>query len=292
MNVTVNSSKPVATFSTAAPHQESFTVSIRNIQEWEGWQETLYTVNTQDQVFTSSNESTPLYKAWVLNAILDNQANVTIVIQLFTNSTSLAFANRTANLATNALKIYVEIQDWPFSSINNSLAVVFDIGSPGAPIPAKNVHPFLDSGNNLQWMTIDSSSLPMFGEFSPYASVDGRTRILPFVFNNTDGSVTAVIPHFWEVAKFSTSYSVLWPLSTTTPNAGEAVLVEGGGLPRTTYIAIFVPVVCLAIACVLVYLAYPRIVLALQLRHGRRSLQMGPVQVEKAEAVSSEEGQL
>jgi len=38
----------------------------------------------------------------------------------------------------------------------------------------------------------------MYGQFSPYAIVDGRNRIIPFQLNSDNGQVTALIPHFWE----------------------------------------------------------------------------------------------
>ena len=104
-----------------------------------------------------------------------------------------------------------------------------------------------------------------YGQFSPDAIVDGRYRIINFHLDNNNGSVTAIVPHFWQemgtvlpLASLSLSPSllrlpiVLFELTcyTTDLDPTYSVLVgkskdscrHHNGVNKNVYIGVFVTI--------------------------------------------------
>jgi len=223
-------------------------------------------VDLEGRNFSSSNESTPGSDKWTFVTILDNQANITITIQHFTTSSSILFANTALALAANTLKLNVKIQNWPFSSSNNSLAVVLERPSSSDQIDSSS-----DVNGNLEWFTVTFNGTSLFGQFFPYAAVDGRTRILPFILNTSDGSVTALIPHFWQEVELDPNYSVL--LESNQPANTEGTPRSKNPTP-TILAAVLSTIFGTAVVICVAYFVFPRVRLLLQLRVAQEEVDM------------------
>jgi len=115
----------------------------------------------------------------------------------------------------------------------------------------------------LKWFTIVVDGVAMYGEIQDSAVVDGLIRTIDFSLNQ-DGSVTALLPHFWTDAEVDPSYSVL--LGEYTNPCGDS---DGSLSTRDKHIVIGV-VVGVVGAAGLIAVVIPRLTLLRQIRRGEK----------------------
>jgi len=267
VNISVNPSQPIAQLS---PSQNfSFMVWLRNIQERTNTNEVVYIADIQERNFTSTKTESPsLWEKWTFNSTLDNQAEVIVIIQHFIAPGSITFAETPLDFAANTLKVNIKVRSWPFTSVQNSLAFVMDAKSPSKATQQVS-RSSVDSSGNVEWLIITFEEYSLYGQFFPSAVVDNRTRILPFILNASDSSVTAMVPHFWGEVDLDPSYNVLLGDGQASNNFGRKKAVS-----KTALEASLLTIGLLALVLTALYFAYPRILLALQLREGRESIQL------------------
>lgn len=78
-----------------------------------------------------------------------------------TSSTSINFANVTTNYAANTLKLNVRIANWPFLTIANSLAIVFDAKNTDVKTESCNLNNH-DVNTDLQWFVVSINGTSMY----------------------------------------------------------------------------------------------------------------------------------
>jgi len=183
-----------------------------------------------------------------------------VKIRLFSVTTNVTFAGETTAFAPNTIKLSITIQNWPFSSLEHSLA--FILRSDTKEETSKcNVDSGTDSSGNLQWVTVTINSTSMYGKFMDTALLDNKTRTVTFSLNE-DGSVTGSIPHFWEQAEIDPSYSVL--LGERRDSCGSN---NDNSIKSVIYIATFASLGGVVILSAFAYFfVYPRLKLAILLQ--------------------------
>jgi len=214
----------------------------------------------------SQSEGTNVSTDVTFFGALPNDANITLFIRLFSATTNVTFAGDTTAFAPNTIKLSITVVNWPFRSVQNSLA--FILGSDTKQQTSKcNVDSGTDSSGNLQWFTITLNSTSMYGKFMDTALLDNKTRTVTFSLNE-DNSVTASIPHFWEQAEIDPSYSVL--LGERQDSCGA----NDNSIKSVVYIATFASLGGVIVLSAFAYfIVYPRLKLAIQVR---RHLQNDP----------------
>jgi len=199
---------------------------------------------TAAQVVTSDDVASA-FQQWMLNATLDNGANLEIYIWQFTSDTSINFANSSVACPANTIKLGLQIQNWPFRNTRNSLEVVLDSQArTNSGISCNQTDSQSDENGNLRWFTINIDGVIMYGQFLDKAELDGAVRVITFQLDKENNVVTATIPHFWDYAVIDPSYAVLiGDVASTCASTGLTV-------STILIIAIVVPVVVLAIIVV------------------------------------------
>jgi len=268
VNISVSPSQPIAQLS---PSQNfSFMVWLRNIQERTNTTEVVYIADMQERNFTSTKTESPsLWEKWTFNTTLENQAEVIVIIQHFIAPGSITFAETPIEFAANTLKVNIKVSSWPFTSVQNSLAFVMDAKSPSKATQQVS-RSSVDSSGNVEWLIITFEEYSLYGQIFPSAVVDNKTRVLPFILNASDSSVTAIVPHFWGEVELDPSYSVLLG-DGGAPNNNHG---RKQAVSKTALEASLLTIGLLALVLTALYFAYPRILLALQLREGRESIQL------------------
>jgi len=150
--------------------------------------------------------------------MLDNHALLNVIIWAFTNTTSLSFAGNATTYKQNTIKLNVLVQNWPFYSLNNMLAIYF--GS-ATNYLATSFNSFIDGAGSLKWLTVQTNILSLFIKFEDHAVVDGRNRIITYSFNETDKSIFAVLPHFWYFAEMDPKLCILLDNNSTNASANS-----------------------------------------------------------------------
>eukprot|EP00026_Physarum_polycephalum_P003012 Phypoly_transcript_03021.p1 GENE.Phypoly_transcript_03021~~Phypoly_transcript_03021.p1 ORF type:complete len:706 (+),score=47.82 Phypoly_transcript_03021:43-2118(+) len=192
--------------------QEScnFFISISALSELDQNKGVLRTVPLRTAKFTTQNITTENYTLYNFSTTLENQAFVTVIAWIFTQSTQLTFAGKVRTYSPNTVKINAVIQNWPFYSLSNFLAVIIDAN----PIKStdKDHTECVDSheaiNGNLKWIAVTASDVTLYGQFDDAALVDERSRTISYALN-PDNSVSAILPHFWSSAKMDPQYSVI-----------------------------------------------------------------------------------
>ena len=131
--------------------------------------------------------------------------------------------------SAHTVKINVEIMNWPFKNIQNSLDLIFGAKNSKDQKPSC-VSSQQDSGDSLKWLLITVNgttmylyrSSPLFfflascffdasryGQFQDAAIVDGKPRNITYRLLE-DNSVAASMPHFWVGAGMSTSIPLIF----------------------------------------------------------------------------------
>jgi len=97
----------------------------------------------------------------------------------------------------------------------------------------------VDDSGNLRWFMIIVSNVSLYGQFLDKAIVDNRIRTISYTLNS-DQTVSAILPHFWDTAYMDPQFSVL----LGDKNTGDCGAVKSGGSKvNKKLIAIIIPVV-------------------------------------------------
>lgn len=135
--------------------------------------------------------------------------------QFLDDDTTVTFADMSSHFAANTIKLAVQIRNWPFRSLQNSLALVLEsnTSSDASQCVKKNE----DENANLKWFTINVDGVTLYlffnktkregekqitliasryGQFINTTIVDGVLRQVEYKLAS-DGSVIATLPHFW-----------------------------------------------------------------------------------------------
>ncbi len=97
---------------------------------------------------------TPFF-SFISNSSVDSSK-----IHHFTKQTIFHFANETLALPSNTIKLNLNIQDWPFRSLQNNLAITYNsVGSNQQP-PC--VSSQLDASGSLRWFIFTFSGVEMY----------------------------------------------------------------------------------------------------------------------------------
>jgi hypothetical protein len=127
------------------------------------------------------------------SSLLLNGAHLLISLLLFLQSTNISFAGTTTTYASNTLKIAIHIENWPFTTLNNSLVVTIDV-SQMSPLVLSECNNGIQNKsdnkqNSLWWFAIQSSSYTLYGQMLSVGVLDGRNRALLFSHNSTTSKI-------------------------------------------------------------------------------------------------------
>jgi len=244
---------------------QAFSVSLKAIKEVDQENKLVSELSLEGRNFTYAQSNTSEYSAWTYNTTLDNEANLSILIRYFTNVTSIQFANETTVYSGNTIKLNVIISNWPFTSLENTLEVVMDARDAAQQASTCNIKSQSDpNSGSLQWITITINGEVMYGQFYDRAVVDSRIRVISFALND-DGTVTAIIPHFWIDAEIDPNFSVLVGTDAKDDCSKDS------GVDAAVYIGVFCSIGgILAVAVAFKLTLYPRIRTRLQTRKANR----------------------
>jgi hypothetical protein len=88
-----------------------------------------------------------------------------IFLQLYRfeeNTTLITFANKTTSYDKNTIKTRVQITNWPFRALSNSLVLEFLTVANGATNNCQNIDSSEDSNSNLNWISINVNGVVMY----------------------------------------------------------------------------------------------------------------------------------
>jgi len=220
-----------------------YTIGVVNIQEWDTYSHVVSFFDFTNWSFNPSNPSSQ-YSTWSAQTTLENAAEVMVIIYYFHNMTSVQFANKTSMIAAHTMKLEIQVQNWPFKSLSNSLVILLSSrqnGSSQIYDPTKISQTKIDSNGNLNWFIANTNGSEIYGQFESAAVVDGRVRSISYKLNE-NGSVLVTTPHFWYSLDVDPSYSVLTSTPEDKQTAGFAalyiyLLVAAGVLLIVTVVA-------------------------------------------------------
>eukprot|EP00026_Physarum_polycephalum_P014564 Phypoly_transcript_15093.p1 GENE.Phypoly_transcript_15093~~Phypoly_transcript_15093.p1 ORF type:complete len:251 (+),score=16.48 Phypoly_transcript_15093:33-755(+) len=208
---------------------------------------------------------------YTYNAVLDNGASISVMVWQFEEpATSLNFANVTTVYTQHSLKVSVVIQHWPFFSLSNSLGVILesiatDLQNTQKPNSCQNND---QDSSNLRWTMVVIDGVALYGQFLPFAEIDGRVQSISYKLNS-DNTVTALLPHFWDTADMDPHYSVL--VGDKDSLCGEKKIST-----KLLIIYIAVPVVVVILVMVLFFaVVWPRFKLWYQVKMGTKRAKRG-----------------
>eukprot|EP00026_Physarum_polycephalum_P004799 Phypoly_transcript_04823.p1 GENE.Phypoly_transcript_04823~~Phypoly_transcript_04823.p1 ORF type:complete len:514 (+),score=31.39 Phypoly_transcript_04823:492-2033(+) len=203
-------------------------------------------------------------KMYRYNVTLENGAYLEFMIWHFLDTnTEVSFANDTTHFFSNSFKFAMQLRNWPFKNLKNSLAIVFDAKA-SEDKACSAIHSNKDENNNLKWYTINVKGVTLYGQFLNRAIVDGLYRSVSFSLNS-DRSVTAILPHFWENMVLDPSFSVLVGSEDSSCRKSNKV--------NKKLIAILVPILAVLTVIIVVFIVmYPRLKSEVKIRQGRQKL--------------------
>lgn len=133
-------------------------------------------------------------------------------------STTLEFAGKNATYDQHSLKISIRFQNWPFYALSNLLSITLDAGvTVNSTKEAGCVNTNEDESGSLRWVAVLVDNIyfypvlpnllllllllmnQRYGQFMNESVIDGRIQTMSYYLND-DGTVNAVLPHFWEFA--------------------------------------------------------------------------------------------
>lgn len=196
----------IETPGTSGPNSPAFSVSIRSISEFSAGGTLVRSVGIPTVTFARNisvfgNNNT----AYTYNATVFGGTVLTVVVTQFAEAQEVYFANVTQNFGANMLKIAVSIKNWPFKSLTDTLHVTLDSRAQKA-VQCQNS---LQESGSVQWFTIVVDNVTLYAELIDRAIIDDRVRSITYTLNDTDHSITAILPHFWDSADMDPNYSVL-----------------------------------------------------------------------------------
>eukprot|EP00026_Physarum_polycephalum_P000363 Phypoly_transcript_00363.p1 GENE.Phypoly_transcript_00363~~Phypoly_transcript_00363.p1 ORF type:complete len:599 (+),score=58.14 Phypoly_transcript_00363:3228-5024(+) len=167
--------------------------------------------------YIHTSSSTTNNKQFTSSVTLNNGAYLELMILDIEDPTTVTFATTSTNFASKTIKLAAQIRNWPFSALQNSLALILD------PVASDNgascVNTQKDENDNLKWVTINYGGISLYGQFTDKMIVDGIFRQVSFKFESTN-TISALIPHFWVNAVLDPAFSVL--LDPNNKNCGKS----------------------------------------------------------------------
>ena len=83
---------------------------------------------------------------------------------LVNTSTNVTFANETLYMAPNTFEVALSIFNWPFSSTQNTLTIVFENSFTGKSGGGCNSQSYTDSTDNLRWVVLSSGDVSVYSK--------------------------------------------------------------------------------------------------------------------------------
>eukprot|EP01111_Echinosteliopsis_oligospora_P013674 TRINITY_DN4962_c0_g1_i1.p1 TRINITY_DN4962_c0_g1~~TRINITY_DN4962_c0_g1_i1.p1 ORF type:complete len:1017 (+),score=227.48 TRINITY_DN4962_c0_g1_i1:60-3110(+) len=207
----------------------SFSIDLSQISERDSSGSVLFTQDLSDFAHTfqqTESLQTTEYDYAEFSQNISNRATIIFKIwQIKERAVNFTIANTSVVAQAGTLKMNVRVNNWPFFSIKNTLYLDFrssafvpassseteEEDSCGNPIPKKSleIQSQADHQGALQWVQTSISGYSMYASFVNQVEIDGRRRVINWTNNNTAGTVSAILPHFWDFAEVDPNYSVL-----------------------------------------------------------------------------------
>lgn len=205
----------------------SFSISFDTIREVDVNGDIIESYDLSKQNFTVTpnlNDTSGAAASYIYQIMLPNKATLDIYIQLFTNATTVQFANQTIKVPSNGLKYSMKVASWPFHNIRNMLQISIksDVQSENGN-DCKTTDISEDGSNNIQWIKIQLNGVALYGTFSEYAVLDTAIRTVQFLYNSTTGDVIIQTPHFFDEVELDPNFQVLLDPSQLQTSCDGAV---------------------------------------------------------------------
>eukprot|EP00026_Physarum_polycephalum_P014446 Phypoly_transcript_14960.p1 GENE.Phypoly_transcript_14960~~Phypoly_transcript_14960.p1 ORF type:complete len:300 (+),score=45.21 Phypoly_transcript_14960:30-902(+) len=269
IDVGQNSSNPSTTI-TDKETEKQFSISIKRIAELDGGGTEIRAYDISSLSFAAPAEiSSGLNKLSNYSIKLENDAYLSILVRQFEEpSTSYEFAGVASTFPAHTLKVNVVVQKWPFLNLAHSLSIVFDSPNNEASTCFDE-----DQSGSLRWFVVEVDQVALYGQLLNKSLVDGRVRSASFYYSESEKTLSAVLPHFWDYAELDPSYSVLLDDKTYD----QACRHKKKKINTTLIYAIVIPVVVVIILIGTFIFFYPRIKTWLAVRRktvGSQSVEM------------------
>jgi len=147
------------------------------------------------------------YTLYTYSTTLEFNAIINIEVRSFNATTPINFAGNNTIFSPYTIKINVIIQNWPFFTLSNSLAIFFLANASNNDNNCEGA--FENTNRDVKWISITVGNTTLYAQFDNKAIVDGRVRTITYSLNKTDYSVAAILPHFWNYAEMDPQYGVL-----------------------------------------------------------------------------------
>lgn len=171
------------------------------------------------RTFMPNNVSSVYVDGTAFNS--NNGATFTIKNDLFKNSSVVVMGNQTISVTKNVLKISFIVQNWPFRSINNTLAVSLKLNTNDKPsdIPSRS-----KSGKNVQLKISpeDDAGVAAVFDLETYAYVDGSTTASNVAVTQSGNIYTIGLPYF--------ASSIFYDPSLYSSGAASGTALSAGAL--------------------------------------------------------------
>eukprot|EP00026_Physarum_polycephalum_P000327 Phypoly_transcript_00327.p1 GENE.Phypoly_transcript_00327~~Phypoly_transcript_00327.p1 ORF type:complete len:1631 (+),score=195.10 Phypoly_transcript_00327:260-5152(+) len=267
VNSTLNATNPGIILDSPTAH---FSISIKRIAETDGYAD-LRTVDIANIVFMKAEVVNGKNIISNYSASLGNGASLNVIVSQFEeSSTPYTFAGTTTTYPAHTIKLNINVQNWPFLALANSLKVIFDAKNANSNSKSTTCTNDEDNTGNLQWLLLVVDQTSLYVQFLDSALVDGRVRKISFSFNSSDQTVSAILPHFWEFSEMDPSYNVLLG-DVSADEACTGVKTKNKSVSKKVIIAVVVPVVVLILLVVLFLIfVLPRLKTWMKVRHSTR----------------------
>eukprot|EP00026_Physarum_polycephalum_P000868 Phypoly_transcript_00869.p1 GENE.Phypoly_transcript_00869~~Phypoly_transcript_00869.p1 ORF type:complete len:1150 (+),score=116.12 Phypoly_transcript_00869:388-3837(+) len=215
LNVTTNSTNPIVTVEpiggSSAKNSAKFSISIKSISEFTNAHALVYSISLAEIEFSLTKEQNGENTKFNYSASLKNGAFISVILWQLGQATSLEFAHVNTTYPADTIKIYMDIFAWPFRALANSLEIVLDSSSSasGGKSTKNCVNSQEDESSSLQWLLVVVDDVALYGQFESKAVMDGRIQTISYALNQSDHSVSAILPHFWDSANLDPRFNVL-----------------------------------------------------------------------------------
>eukprot|EP00026_Physarum_polycephalum_P003519 Phypoly_transcript_03532.p1 GENE.Phypoly_transcript_03532~~Phypoly_transcript_03532.p1 ORF type:complete len:603 (+),score=53.04 Phypoly_transcript_03532:570-2378(+) len=253
IEIITNNTQPNVDILPSTKNDVSFSISLRTITEYTSSNTLVSSFDLQSLNFTFNRtllRGSAKNTQYEYSTLLSNRANLLITFIQFNESGDYSFNNISTHYPANTLKLNVKISDWPFAQLTNFLNVVFDNFVVSAEKDNTCVEQQKTSAS-LIWVQLTLNGIAVYAQFDPSAIVDGRNRSISFTLQ-TDNSVVATLPHFWDFSELDPLYSVL--LSPESDNGCSSK--SSNHTSKKVIIAVVVSIVGTALIIAIVLYAY------------------------------------
>jgi len=163
--------------------------------------------------FTYTQTQTHSYQFWNYSAVLLESAKLEVYLYFFTNltnSTTLDLNNQTSPNYPNTIKLALLLANWPFSSAQNYIQVVFEdsVLNFGASECDVDFSSQTDSGGSLISYSLNVAGTTLYATMERFAIVDGIQRRVNFS-NPSPTLIVAQLPFFWQNATLDPNFGAL-----------------------------------------------------------------------------------